>query len=68
MTADQIVEEIWKLGFWDALSVAMRDDFIVVCKAWPLLLLLFGGLGTLIYFVKRSERYIHDPNKNKKQR
>lgn len=66
MTPDQIIEEIWKLGFWDAASVAMRDDFIVLCKGWPLWLLLIGGLSTLLYFAKRPARYIQDPNKKKK--
>ena len=54
MTKDQIIEEIWKMPFLDVLKVAMVDDFILLCKAWPAIaaaagVCLIAGMAIEIY-------------------
>ena len=38
MTVDQIIEEIWKLSWYDVLKLAIADDFILLFKIWPVIL------------------------------
>ena len=53
MTADQIIEQLWNLPWYQVLKVAAYDDFIVLCKIWPayvllvLLMLLFFSVNII---------------------
>jgi len=53
MTADQVIEQIWNLPWYQVLKVAVYDDFIVLCKIWPayvllvLLMLLFFSVNII---------------------
>jgi len=40
MTTDQIIQEIWSLKWYQVIKVALYDDFILMCKIWPLYIVL----------------------------
>ena len=40
MTPDQIIAEIWNLSWYQVLKVAIYDDFILLCKIWPVYVIL----------------------------
>jgi hypothetical protein len=40
MTPDQIIEQIWNLPWYQVIKIAIYDDFIVMCKIWPVYILL----------------------------
>ena len=45
MTPDQIISEIWELTWYQAMKVAIYDDFIMMCKIWPVYAFMVVGFG-----------------------
>jgi hypothetical protein len=56
MTPDQIISEIWDLKWYQVMKVAIYDDFIVMCKIWPVYILLLAGFGFDLFLQYRKER------------
>ena len=55
MAVEVLINEIWKLGLWDTLYIAMVDDFILFVKAGPLLVaLLFCFVAVYLFFGGRN--------------
>lgn len=56
MTPDQIISEIWSLKWYQVMKIAAYDDFIVMCKIWPVYILLLMGFGFYLFLQYRKER------------
>lgn len=41
MTVSEIISQIWDLPWHKVLWIAVTDDFIFVCKIWPVYVVLF---------------------------
>jgi len=54
MTPDQLISEIWNLKWYQAIKVAIYDDFIVICKIWPGYVLLLAGFGLYTFWQYRK--------------
>ena len=50
MTPNQIIEQIWRLKWYQVMKVAVYDDFIVMYKIWPVLIILLVGLGCYLFY------------------
>jgi len=50
MTPDQIIEQIWNLSWYQVMKVAIYDDFIFMCKIWPVYI-FFIVAGIFLYFI-----------------
>jgi len=40
MTPNQLIAEIWNLRWYQVIRVAIYDDYILMCKIWPVYILL----------------------------
>ena len=49
MTPDQLIAEIWNLPWYQVIKVAFYDDFIFMCKIWPVWVLLLIIIFLYIY-------------------
>uniref|UniRef100_A0A6M3LIW1 Uncharacterized protein n=1 Tax=viral metagenome TaxID=1070528 RepID=A0A6M3LIW1_9ZZZZ len=54
MTPDQLISEIWNLKWFQVMKVAIYDDFILMCKIWPIYVLLLAGLGLYLFWQYRK--------------
>ena len=51
MTPDQLIAEIWNLTWYQVIKVAIYDDFILLCKIWPIYVLLIPILFCIFIYV-----------------
>lgn len=56
MTPDQLIAEIWNLKWYQVIKVAFYDDFIVMCKIWPVYVLLLAGIGLYLFLECKKGR------------
>jgi len=56
MTPNQIISEIWNLEWYQVMKVAIYDDFILICKIWPIYILLLIGWILYLFLRHRKER------------
>jgi len=54
MTAQQIMEMIWNLPWYDVLKIAIYDDFILLYKLWFVWLIIILT-GTYVIIIKQGK-------------
>ena len=53
MTADEIIDQIWQLPWYSVLKIAIYDDFILLAKVWPCVLVIILVSLVLVYLTNR---------------
>lgn len=56
MTPDQIIKQIWDLNWYEVMKIAIYDDYILMYKIWPgiILITLIYAICELIKYKKRK--------------
>ena len=54
MEVNEILEIIWQMKWHEVFRIALMDDFIFLCKLWPLWLAL--GVGFIAVVVLKNVR------------
>jgi len=48
MTIDQIADSIWQLPWYKVVIISIYDDFILLCKMWPVWCVMIGMIVVCI--------------------
>jgi hypothetical protein len=57
MTIDQIADSIWQLPWYKVVIISIYDDFILLCKMWPVWCIMIGIIVICITSSNWADRW-----------